>query len=172
MIFACLTSRRSQVRALHRPCRRLRSWPTRWLRTRLPRTPLSSSPIERARVVLTLVHGGWAAAAPVPPGARHVSYCAGPARALYGQQDHYLRAYPAPARPFLRAALPALRAHYRGLMGRPDRLLTNSLGSAAALERLVGRRAEVVHPPVRVDFFTPSPGPREHFLAVARVTPQ
>jgi glycosyltransferase involved in cell wall biosynthesis len=133
---------------------------------------VAAAPIERARVVLTLVHGGWAAAAPVPSGARHVSYCAGPPRALYGQEDHYLRAYPAPARPFLRAALPPLRAHYRALMRRSGRLLTNSLASAAGLERLVGQRAEVVYPPVRTDFFTPGTGPREHFLAVARVTPQ
>jgi glycosyltransferase involved in cell wall biosynthesis len=57
-------------------------------------------------------------------------------------------------------------------MGRPDRMLTNSLVSAEALERVVGRRAEIVHPPVQTDFFAPSPGPRDHFLAVARVTPQ
>src|SRR2546423_940214 len=35
---------------------------------------LAETPVGAARVVLTLASGGWALAAPVPPGGRHVCY--------------------------------------------------------------------------------------------------
>jgi glycosyltransferase involved in cell wall biosynthesis len=132
----------------------------------------AAAPVGRPRVVLSLVHGGWGAAVSVPPGARHVAYSAGLPRALYGMAAHYRRAYPPLARPLLRAAEPALRLYDRRLMRRPDRLLTNSKRSAAELERVHGRRAEVVYPPVDTRFFTPSEAERRHFLAVARLGPQ
>lgn len=126
-----------------------------------------------ARVVLSLAHTGWAAAASVPHGARHVCYSAGLPRAFYGHQREYLVDYPPPVRPLLRAALPALRAHHRRMMLRPQRVLTNSRDSAAALASLLGQEPEVVYPPVRTDFFTPPAGAeRRHFLVVARLTPQ
>jgi glycosyltransferase involved in cell wall biosynthesis len=125
------------------------------------------------RVVLSLAHTGWGAAATVPPGARHVCYSAGLPRAFYEPWRDYLVDYPLPVRPLLRAALPALRAHHRRMMLRPDRVLTNSRASAAALAPLLGREPEVVYPPVRTEYFTPPRhDDRRHFLVVARMTPQ
>jgi glycosyltransferase involved in cell wall biosynthesis len=70
------------------------------------------------------------------------------------------------------ATLPALRAYYRRLVRRPDRLVTVSRSSAVAIARVYGRQAEIVHPPVRTEFFTPARGPRGPFLTVARLVPQ
>ncbi|MDX6513258.1 MAG: hypothetical protein QOE36_2762 [Gaiellaceae bacterium] len=130
---------------------------------------VAGHPLGDARVVLSMAHGGWSLAAGVPPGARHVCYCAGLSRALYGHTGRYLLDYPPLARPLIRAALPALRAHDRMLLRRPHRLLTNSIDSRDALARVHGRRAEVVHPPVRTEFFTPAVRERRHVLAVSRL---
>ena len=133
---------------------------------------VARTPVGPARVVLSLAHTGWAAAASVPPGARHVCYSAGLPRAFYGHQHEYLVDYPPPVRPLLRAAVPALRVHHRHMMLRPHRVLTNSRDSSAALASLLGGEPEVLYPPVRTDFFTPPAGAaRRHFLVVARLTP-
>jgi glycosyltransferase involved in cell wall biosynthesis len=126
-------------------------------------------PIGGARVVLSLTHGGWSLAAAVPDGARHVTYRAGPPRALYDGTNLYLADYAAPARTLIRAALPALRAHDRHLMSRPDCVLTNSHASRQWLERLYGVAAQVVYPPVRTDFFTPGDDERDGLLVVSRL---
>jgi glycosyltransferase involved in cell wall biosynthesis len=123
-------------------------------------------------LVLSLPGSGWALAAAPPLGVPHVAYTAGLPRALYGQTASYLPGYPAPSRPLIRVALPALRAHHRRLVRRPLRVLTNSAFSAAGLRQACGVDAGVIHPPVRTGFFTPGPARRSHFLMVARLGPQ
>lgn len=133
---------------------------------RIARTQLPTAP-----VVLSLAHHGWSLAAPVAPGARHVSYLAGPSRALHDHTSLYLQAYGRPARALVRAALPALRAHNRRLALRPDRLLANSSYTADRIAAAYHRAAEVLYPPVRTGFFTPASGARGGILAVARLVP-
>ncbi len=133
---------------------------------------LAAAPIGRARVVLTLVSAGWGLAAPSPPGGRLVCYSTGPPPALYGETRLYLRRERRPLRPVLLAAVPVLRRYYARLMRRADRLITVSTASASAIERVYGREAEIVHPPVRTNFFTPAAGTRRHFLTVSRLVPQ
>jgi glycosyltransferase involved in cell wall biosynthesis len=130
---------------------------------------IARAPVGAAAVVVSLTHNGWSAAARVPPGARQLCYCAGLPRWLYGDASAYLGDYPLPLRPALRAAIPALRVHNRRLLRRPNRLLTNSSWSARAIASVYGRRAEVIHPPVRTSFFTPAPRPRRGLLAVGRL---
>ena len=132
---------------------------------------LAATEIGPADVVLCFAHVGWGLGFEAPGGARIVCYSAGLSRALYGHAGEYLCRYSAPARAIVRAALPALRAHDRRLMRRPDRMLTNSRASAADIARIHARHAEVVHPPVRTSFFTPGAGRRRHALAVARAVP-
>jgi glycosyltransferase involved in cell wall biosynthesis len=133
---------------------------------------LAAAPVGAARVVLTFSSGGWALAAPVPQGGRMVCYITGPPPPLYGEARLYLESERAALRPLLLAALPALRAYYRHLMRRPHRLVAVSRSAADAISRVYGRRAEIVHPPVRTEFFTPAAVPRRHFLAVSRMVPQ
>jgi glycosyltransferase involved in cell wall biosynthesis len=132
---------------------------------------VATQPLGDAKLVLSVTHMGWSAAAAVPEGARHLCHTAGLPRPLYGHSRRYLRDYPAALRPVIRAAIPGLRAHWRALMRRPDRLLTASKWSARGIEGACGRPAEVVYPPVATDFFTPEARPRRHFLAVARLVP-
>jgi glycosyltransferase involved in cell wall biosynthesis len=138
------------------------------------RTPLyarrvASAPIDGARVVLSITHGGWSLAARVPPGARHVCFSAGLPPHLYGHSHLPLQEEPVALRPLLAACLPVLRAYDRRLMRRPTRVIANSAFSARALERVHGRAAEVLHPPVRTDFFTPGQERPRHFLVVGRL---
>jgi glycosyltransferase involved in cell wall biosynthesis len=125
-----------------------------------------------ARLVVCLAHHGWALNVALPPEARMLCYCAGIPRSLYGRPNLYLRAYPPPLRPLLRAAIPALRIRHGQLMRVPDRIVTASRYSAAAISREHGRESEVVYPPVRTGFFTPAPAPRRHFIAVGRLVAQ
>jgi glycosyltransferase involved in cell wall biosynthesis len=126
---------------------------------------------DGADVVLSMVSHGWSMAARVPDRARHLVYYTGPSPSLYTRSSWYLRAHPAVARPFLRAAMPALRAHNRRLVHRADRMLSSSSWAADEIARLEGRRSEVLHPPVRTDFFTVAERERRHLLFVARLVP-
>ena len=138
--------------------------------------PLYSRRIRRldlggAAVVLSMASHGWSLAARPPSGARHLTYHAGPSPSLYTRRSWYLRAHPPLARPLARAAMPALRAHSRRLLHGTDRVLVPSGWSAAEIARLGGRDGEVLHPPVRTDFFTPAGSERRHLLFVARLVP-
>jgi glycosyltransferase involved in cell wall biosynthesis len=128
--------------------------------------------LDSAHLVVCLAHHGWSLSVPLSPGARLLCYCAGVPRSLYGRPNLYLRSYPPPVRPLLRAAIPALRLHQRQLMQRPDRVLAASRYSSEAIRREYGRDAEVVYPPVRTNFFTPAPVRKRHFLAVGRLVAQ
>jgi glycosyltransferase involved in cell wall biosynthesis len=133
---------------------------------------LAGARVTPARVVLALSCGGWALAAPVPRGGRLVCYSTGLPPALYGETRLYLQAEATPLRALMLTWLPALRAYYRRLMGRPHRVITVSRSSAKAIEQVWGRTAEVLHPPVRTAFFSPASARRRHFLTVARLVPQ
>ena len=125
----------------------------------------------RAEVVLSITQGGAAAGARTRGPTRHVAYSSGPPT-MYGQSEFSLADERPVLRPALRAATPALRATYRRLLRRPDRLIANSAYSSQYLQRELGLDTEVIHPPVRTDFFTPAPRERRHWLAVGRLTSQ
>src|SRR4051812_31570325 len=129
---------------------------------------VAAAPVGRTRVLLSFTGHGWSLAAPAGA-ARHVTYSTGLPRSLYGDTVRYRRAEPAAVRPVARAALPWLRAHHAGLMRRADRVLTNSRPSAQALREHYGIEAEVLHPPVLTDHFTPAPGERAGVLIVSRL---
>jgi glycosyltransferase involved in cell wall biosynthesis len=130
---------------------------------------IGSVALGEADAVLSITQGGWSLAPRIPAATPHLCYHSGLPQHLYGHARRYLRDEPPLLRPALALALPALRAYDRGLMRRPDRLIANSAFSARELQRVHGRDADVVHPPVRTDFFTPAPAPRRHFLVVARL---
>jgi glycosyltransferase involved in cell wall biosynthesis len=136
--------------------------------------PLYSMRVARAGVhdadaVLSITQGGWSLAARVSPSTPHLCYSSGLPQHLYGHSRSYLDDEPRAMRPALAVALPALRAYDRWMMRRPRRVIANSAFSARLLERIHGRAADVVHPPVRTQFFTPRPAERRGFLVVARL---
>ncbi len=121
-----------------------------------------------AKVVLSMTSHGWSTTVGVPAGARHVLYYAGPSAALFTRAPYYLRSYPAFARPLMRAALPLLRSYYQRLVRSADRVIAVSSWVAEGFGHTHGYRPEVIHPPVRTDFFTPAERPRGHLLFVGR----
>jgi len=132
---------------------------------------MALAPSSRADVVLSLTQGGSSVGARTRGPSRHVTYSSGPPT-LYGQSELVLRDEPAVLRPVVRAAVPALRACHARLMRRPDRLIVNSQFSARHMAETYGLSAEVLHPPVRAEFFTPAQRDRAYWLAVGRVTSQ
>ncbi|RKY17211.1 MAG: glycosyltransferase family 4 protein [Planctomycetota bacterium] len=90
------------------------------------------------------------------PGARHVCYCYSPVRWAFDQRETYLAgSLPALARPLARVALARIAAADRRAATAVDHFLTVSEHVAERIRRAYGREAQVVHPPVDTDFFTP-----------------
>jgi len=134
---------------------------------------LSRLDLGHAAVVLSFSMHGWSLAVRYSPTARHIVYACGPPASLYPpRSEDYVCANAAPLRPLIRALRPALRAHNRGLMNRPHRVLANSSWSAERIAAAYGRPADVVHPPVRTTFLTRRERPRSGLLMVARLAPQ
>lgn len=106
------------------------------------------------------------------PGARHVCYCHTPMRYVWDQEHAYF-----PQRKGLVArlrgiVLSRLRQWDVATSGRVDLFIANSRFVAARIERYYGRQAEVVHPPVDTDFFTPAgEGAGGYCLVVAALSP-
>ena len=111
--------------------------------------PWFSSQVVRADVVFAS-SSGWAHE--VRTDGRLVVYCHAPARWLY-QSERYLRSTGAPStaktagRLALAVLAPPLRAADRAAARRADAYLANSTATAALVEELYGRSAEVLHPP-------------------------
>jgi glycosyltransferase involved in cell wall biosynthesis len=113
-----------------------------------------------------------------PAGVPHLCYCHTPVRYAYDQFDAYF--------PRDRTSLYALRRYLIGRLrrwdiataGRVDTYLANSSFVAERIRRHYGREAAVLHPPVDIDFFTPSaetPSPVEagapYWLCVSALAP-
>ena len=96
-----------------------------------------------------------------PPGARHVCYCHTPMRYAWDQERAYFphrRGLVARLRSLI---LSALRTWDVATSPRVDHFVANSRFVAGRIRRYYGRPADVLPPPVDVEFFTPdaSSGP-------------
>ncbi|MGB9184661.1 MAG: glycosyltransferase [Solirubrobacteraceae bacterium] len=137
-------------------------------RTLLPLYPAAFAalgPVEAD--VLISSSSGWAHGLRVRPPGRHVVYCHNPARWLYGEQ--YLGASSAQQK-----AIAPLRAWLRrwdlAAARRANVYLANSHTTRARIRDTYGIDATVVHPPVDVSRFEPSPR-GERLLVVSRLLP-
>jgi glycosyltransferase involved in cell wall biosynthesis len=106
-----------------------------------------------------------------PPGAVHVCYCHTPMRYLWDQREEYLSRVSALTRPLVRSRLEALRTWDVVSAARVDHFVANSHLVARRIERYWRRRAEVVPPPVDVEFFTPGGSRGGYLLMVAALVP-
>jgi glycosyltransferase involved in cell wall biosynthesis len=106
------------------------------------------------------------------PGAFHLCYCHTPMRYAWDQEHAYF-----PRRTGLVARvrsliLSRLRNWDVASSGRVDLFVANSNFVAQRIERYYRRQAEVLHPPVDTDRFTPAAKPRERFcLMVSALSP-
>lgn len=106
-----------------------------------------------------------------PPGAVHLCYCHTPMRYLWDQRDEYLRRMSPLLRPLVRAKLEDLRAWDVVSAARVDQFIANSHLVAKRIERYWRRQAEVVPPPIEVDYFTPGETRGDYLLMVAALVP-
>jgi len=109
-----------------------------------------------------------------PAGAAHLCYCHSPARYIWDQMDDYSIGGRGRLR---RAGLQTVRRHFqdwdRRTADRVTLFLANSSHTARRIHGCYGREAEIVHPPVRTEVFTPDEHtPREDwYLVVAALEP-
>lgn len=124
--------------------------------------PVMPAVIERTKIapdvqaVLALSHC-VACGVRVPRGAMHINYYFSPMRYLYDQNDAYGRGGGGLAHRMLELIAPRLRAWDRAAAQRADAIWTLSNFVAGRIERAFGRKARVIYPPVRADYFTPPP---------------
>ena len=112
----------------------------------------------------------------VHPGQTHISYIHTPARYLYDQLPHYVpqTRWGRLALPALRRLVGPLRTWDRRAAQRPTYLLANSHYVAARIAHVWRRRAQVLPPPVDVEFFAAPPRARRRrrgWVTVAALVP-
>ncbi|MGD9695159.1 MAG: glycosyltransferase [Thermoleophilia bacterium] len=138
-----------------------------WLLPLMPAAWRAMPPVEDVDAVVSSSHA-CAKAVRIAPGIPHLSYCHTPMRYAWDFEAEQER-FPRPARPAARAMMAAFRRWDRGSARNVTRFLANSRAVAGRIERFYGRRAEVVHPPVETDFYTPGGEREDGFLYVGRL---
>jgi glycosyltransferase involved in cell wall biosynthesis len=140
----------------------------------LPLFPLAVSrfDLEGYDLVLATSHCVAVGARP-PAAAAHVVYCFTPMRYAWTFEGTYVGRVPPLGRGPIRAALAALRRWDRAAGQRAGRLGCISRHVLARIQRVWGREARVLYPPVRTDFFRPVAGSAvgEALLCVSALTP-
>lgn len=136
----------------------------------LPLMPLALEQLDLSAYDLVISsESGPAKGVIARPDARHLCYVHSPMRYLW---DHY-HAYRESAGPVARAAMPVLFHYLRGWdaqsAARVDHLVANSHFIRQRIARAWRRDADVVHPPVSVDEFTPAEEIGPHYLWVGQM---
>jgi glycosyltransferase involved in cell wall biosynthesis len=99
------------------------------------------------------------------PGATHICYCHSPFRYAWHERDRALEEAPRFARPVLRGVLSRVRSWDVDASQRVTHYVANSQITRERIERVWGREAQIVHPPVEVDRFEIGT-PEDFFLVV------
>jgi glycosyltransferase involved in cell wall biosynthesis len=108
------------------------------------------------------------------PNQTHICYCHTPMRYAWDLQNQYLRAngFEGPAAWVARGLLHYLRMWDARTANGVDRFVANSTYIARRIQKVYGREAAVVHPPVDADYFHPGRRPRgEYYVTVSRLVP-
>jgi glycosyltransferase involved in cell wall biosynthesis len=101
-------------------------------------------------------------------GTAHLCYCYTPMRYAWDFQAEHSR-FPAPIRLAARAGMAWFRGWDRRTAERVDGFVAISSAVADRIRRYYGRTAQVIHPPVDTDFFTPGGERGDEFLYVGRL---
>jgi glycosyltransferase involved in cell wall biosynthesis len=145
----------------------------RYYRRYLPLFPSAIEDFDLSGFELVISSSHCVAKGIIPgPGAAHVCYCHTPMRYAWDQEHAYF-----PRRRGLTArlrggVLTALRSWDVSSAARVDAFIANSRFVAERIRRYYGREAEVIHPPVEVDFFSPGEGDGDGYcLTVSALAP-
>lgn len=103
----------------------------------------------------------------IEPGIPHLCYCHTPMRYAWDFEAERGR-FPRAMRPFARIGMGWFRHWDRRSATRVTRFVANSTAVARRIQDAFGRAAEIIHPPVRTDFFTPGGEREDFFLYVSR----
>jgi glycosyltransferase involved in cell wall biosynthesis len=107
------------------------------------------------------------------PDARHVCYCFTPVRYLWDMYDQYFP--PERLNLITRSVVPAVASRFRAWdvksSGRVNRFVAISEYVRERIRRCWDRDAEVIHPPVDLTRFSPSPERGDFFLMVSAFAP-
>ena len=150
----------------------------RHYRRYLPLFPRAIESFDLAGYDLVVSTSHCVAKGAIPaPGARHVCYCHTPMRYVWDQEHAYFPRRTGLAARLRKPVLDRLRAWDVASASRVHQFVANSSFVAQRIRRYYGRDAEVVHPPVDVDFFTPAAGaearraPGGYCLVVSALAP-
>lgn len=102
----------------------------------------------------------------------HVSYVHTPMRYAWDLYQEYLRSVNPLVRAVMRRTMPKIR-QWDALTGlRVDAFLANSHTTRRRIEKVYRRGAEVIHPPIDTEFYTPSGRePEDFYLLLSRFVP-
>ncbi len=106
-----------------------------------------------------------------PPGSFHVCYCHSPMRYLWDHYHVYCESLNPLARPIFRLVAHYMRAWDRQSALGVDQFVANSRFVAQRIWRVYRRDAEVIHPPVDVDFFAPKTEHQGYYLVLGQLVP-
>jgi glycosyltransferase involved in cell wall biosynthesis len=110
-----------------------------------------------------------------PPDGLHLCYCHTPMRYAWDQEHAYFARRRGLGARVRALTLTALRTWDAAASARVDLFIANSRFVASRIASFYRRDAEVVHPPVAVDFFTPAPaascGRGDYALVVSALAP-
>lgn len=136
----------------------------------VPAMPLAWRYGPQARDVDVVISSSHACAKAVrtPAGIPHVCYCHTPMRYAWDFDSEQSR-FPVAIRPFARAGMAWFRRWDRRTAQAVTEFIANSTAVARRIRRAYGRVSQVIHPPVRTDFFTPGGARGDHFLYVGRL---
>ena len=139
-----------------------------WLLPLMPLAWRMMAPPSGVDAVVSSSHA-CAKAVPVEDGTPHLCYCHTPMRYAWDFGAERER-FPRGSRTAARGLMAWFRRWDRATAARVTRFVANSRAVASRIEQHYGRRAQVVPPPVRTDFFTPGGERGEGFLYVGRLT--
>jgi glycosyltransferase involved in cell wall biosynthesis len=166
-------SSRIEARPIHTSPLQRAPFVRRRYRRYLPLFPLAVEALEPRGFDLVLSSSHCVAKAVRARGAPHLCYCHTPMRYAWDQEHSYF-----PNRQGIRAhlrslALTGLRAWDVSSSSRVNLFVANSRFVARRIQTYYSRPAEVVHPPVDVELFTPGRAARkeEYCLMVSALAP-
>jgi glycosyltransferase involved in cell wall biosynthesis len=143
-----------------------------WYKKYLPLMPLALEHLDLREYDLVISSESGPAKGVVPPAdALHVCYCHSPMRYVWNMYHDYR----ASSAGLTRLGMPLLTHYLRtwdqSSAARVDSFIANSHNVAARIKRYYRRNADVVHPPVDVDAFSPVPEAEvgEHYLMVGEL---
>ncbi len=145
----------------------------KYYRHYLPFFPTAVEEFDLSRYELIVSSSHAVAKGVIPgPGAYHVCYCHTPMRYAWDQEHAYFPRRTGPVARLRAFVLAQLRRWDVATAPRVSRFLANSSFVAERIRRYYGRSAEVLHPPVDTEFYTPGEGsPGDYCLMVSALAP-